>query len=241
MRVGLQVPNHGECNYAKRTHHRRQSRLGLEFARQYAADGWRVIATCRDPVRARALQSLDGRVERIALDVTDNLSIGTLVVTLGQTPIDVLLLNAAVHLQKDCALEELNEERWLLEFNVNVIAPTILARRLADNVARSDLRRIVAISSGSGSINNMKTGGNYAYRACKAALNASMRTLAFDLASRGITVVSVAPGHTRTDMGGTDAPYSAEDSVARVRGVIDRLAFKDSGNFLSRDGRPLPW
>ncbi|MSQ51036.1 MAG: SDR family oxidoreductase [Betaproteobacteria bacterium] len=215
--------------------------LGLEFARQYAADGWRVIATCRDPSRAHALQGLKGHVERVALDVTDNMSIGTLVGTLGQAPIDVLLLNAAVHLQKDCSLEELNEERWLLEFNVNVIAPLILARRLAGNVARSDLRRIVAISSGSGSINNMKTGGNYAYRTCKAALNASMKILAADLASRGITVVPIGPGHTRTDMGGANAPYTAEDSVARVRGAINRLTFKDSGTFLSRDGTPLPW
>ena len=215
--------------------------LGLEFARQYAADGWRIIATCRDPARAHALQGLKGAVEILALDVTDHLSIGTLVTALGSTPVDVLLLNAAVHLQKDCTLEELNEERWLLEFNVNVIAPVILARRLADNVARSDLRRIVAVSSGSGSIANTKTGGGHAYRAGKAALNMAMRILANDLASRNVTVVPVAPGHTRTEMGGPDAPYSAEDSVARVRGVIARLTFRDSGSFLSRDGTPLPW
>jgi NAD(P)-dependent dehydrogenase (short-subunit alcohol dehydrogenase family) len=215
--------------------------LGLEFARQYAADGWRVIATCRDPLSAHALQGIKGHVESLALDVTDNVSIGTLVTTLGATPIDVLLLNAAVHLQRDCTLEELNEERWLLEFNVNVIAPVVLARRLADNVARSDLRRIVAISSNSGSIANFKAGGGHAYRAGKAALNASMRILSFDLASRGITVVPIAPGHTRTDMGGPEAPYSADDSVRRVRGVIERLTFKESGNFLSRDGVPLPW
>jgi len=53
--------------------------------------------------------------------------------------------------------------------------------------------------------------------------------------------VPIAPGHTRTDMGGTDAPYAAEDSVARVRGVITALTFKDSGSLLSRDGAPLPW
>ncbi|MFM9969079.1 MAG: SDR family oxidoreductase [Burkholderiales bacterium] len=215
--------------------------LGLEFARQYAADGWRVLATCRDPSRALAVQGLKGQVEILALDVIDSLSIGTLVTSLGTAPIDVLLLNAGVHLQKDCTLDELNEERWLLELNVNVIAPTILARRLADNVARSDLRRIVASSSGSGSINNMKTGGNYAYRAGKAALNASMKVLANDLSTRGITVVPIGPGHTRTDMGGAEAPYSAEDTVSRVRGAIARLSFKDSGTFLSRDGAPLPW
>ena len=215
--------------------------LGLEFARQYAADGWRVIATCRNPGQARDLGGLEGRVEILALDVTDKHSVGALVDALGTSPIDVLLLNAGVHLQKDCSLEELDGERWQLEFHVNVIAPLMLARRLADHVARSDLRRIVAISSGSGSIQNMKTGGNHAYRSGKAALNASMKILAGDLASRGVTVVPIAPGHTRTDMGGSNAPYTAEDSVTRVRGAISRLTFNDSGAFLSRDGIPLPW
>ena len=215
--------------------------LGLEFARQYATDGWRVIATCRVPQRAHALQALKGEIEHHALDVTANMSIGTLITALGHAPVDLLLLNAGVHLQKDCTLDELDGERWLRELEVNVIAPLMLARRLADNITRSNLRRIVAISSGGGSIGNMKSGGNYAYRTGKAALNAAMKTLAFDLASRGITVVPIGPGHTRTDMGGVDAPHTAEDSVARVRGVIERLTFKDSGTFLSRDGAPLPW
>ena len=215
--------------------------LGLEFARQYAAEGWRVIACSREPSRAHALQALKGNIERHALDVTDNLSIGTLITSLGQAPIDVLLLNAGVHLQKDCSLDELNASLWLKEFEINTIAPLMLARRLADNVTRSDLRRVVAISSGSASLTNMKGGGNYAYRAGKAALNAGMRMLAADLAPRGITVVPIAPGHTRTDMGGAEAPYPVEDSVTRVRGAIARLTFKDSGSFLSRDGTPLPW
>ena len=215
--------------------------LGLEFARQYAADGWRVIATCREPLRAQALQALKGDIGRHALDVTDKLSIGTLVKELGQTPIDVLLLNAGVHLQKECTLDEVDGARWLRELEINTVAPLIVARGLADNVARSDLRRIVAISSGGGSISNMKSGGNYAYRSGKAALNAAMKTLAFDLAPRGITVVPIGPGHTRTDMGGAQAPYGTEDSVVRVRRVIEGLTFKDSGTFLSRDGAPLPW
>ena len=215
--------------------------LGLEFARQYLADNWRVIATCRDPANAPALHALKGGIELHAFEATDSRAIESLGAALAGTAIDVLLLNAGVHLQKDCTLEALDAGRWLRELEVNAIAPVILARRLADNVARSALRRIVAISSGSGSIHNMKGGGNTAYRAGKAALNASMKILAADLAPRGITVVPIAPGHTRTDMGGAEAPYAAEDSVTCVRGVIERLTFKDSGTFLSRDGAPLPW
>lgn len=215
--------------------------LGLEFARQYLAEGWQVIATCRNPAQAHTLQALKGKVDIHPLDVTDSRSIAALGAALAGMPIDVLLLNAGVHLQKDCRLDELDAGLWLQELQVNSIAPVILARYLAENVARSEWRRIVAISSGSGSVTGMKSGGNYAYRTGKAALNAAMKMLAADLAPRGITVVPIGPGHTRTDMGGAEAPYSAEDSVARVRGVIERLTFKDSGSFLSRDGATLPW
>jgi NAD(P)-dependent dehydrogenase (short-subunit alcohol dehydrogenase family) len=108
-------------------------------------------------------------------------------------------------------------------------------------VARSQQKRIVAISSGSGSITNAKQGGNYAYRSVKAALNMSMKVLAADFAPRGITVVPIAPGHTRTDMGGDAAPHSAEDSVRKVRATIAALRFEDSGAFFNRDGSKLPW
>jgi NAD(P)-dependent dehydrogenase (short-subunit alcohol dehydrogenase family) len=214
--------------------------LGFEFARQYAADGWRVIGTARNAGRAKQLASIPG-VEVHALDVTDAASIERLAHALTGQAIDVLLLNAAVHLQKDCSLETLDAAKWLEELNVNVIAPVMIARRLSDNVARSGLKRIVAISSGSGSITNASRSGGHAYRTGKAALNMAMKALAADLAPCGITVVPVAPGHTRTDMGGAEAPHSAEDSVAKVRAVIANLQFQDSGSFYNRDGTRLPW
>lgn len=215
--------------------------LGLEFTRQYLAEGASVIAACRDPGRATALRALKGALEILPLDVGSATSIQALGVALGNRPIDVLLLNAAVHLQKDCTLASLDAAKWLAEFEINTVAPVMLARALTDNVANSAGRKIVSISSGSGSITNLRDGGNYAYRAGKAATNAAMRMLSHDLAPRGIIVTSIAPGHTRTDMGGDNAPYSAEDSVARVRGVIARLTLKDSGAFLSRDGTITPW
>jgi NAD(P)-dependent dehydrogenase (short-subunit alcohol dehydrogenase family) len=214
--------------------------LGLEFARQYAADGWQVIGTCRNPAGATALSKLaNTRVE--SLDITDPARLERLAERLGNEPLDVLLLNAAVHLQKDNTLADLDPMRWLEELRVNVIAPVILARRLSENVARSHQKKIVAVSSGSGSITNMQRTGGHAYKSGKAALNMTMRVLASELKPRGITVVPVAPGHTRTDMGGAEAPYAAEDSVALVRKVIAGLRFEDSGTFFNRDGSRLPW
>ena len=215
--------------------------LGLELARQYAYDGWTVVATCREPERATELTALAGEVFIDSLDVTDAESIDALASKIEDSPIDVLVLNAAVHLQKDCTLEELDPQVWLDELRVNLVAPVMVARRFAENVAKSSQKRVVAISSGSGSTARTARGGNYAYRTGKAALNNAMKALALDLGSQRITVVPISPGHTFTDMGGPDARYSAADSIAKVRTTIAGLRFEDSGLFFNRDGTQLPW
>lgn len=215
--------------------------LGLEFARQYAADGWRVIASCPAPATAHELKRIAGRIETHALDVRDSAAIDALAAQLSGTAIDLLLLNAGLHLQKDCTLESLDADLWLQEMRVNVVAPIMVARRFAAHVARSREKRIVAMSSSLGSIAMLANGGNYAYRSGKAALNASLKMLSSDLMAQGITVVAVAPGLTRTDMGGPNALFSPEDSVANVRRTVAAVTFEDSGRFLSRDGSALPW
>ena len=215
--------------------------LGLELARQYASDGWTVVATCREPVRATELKALTGDVSIALLDVTDAESFDALAANIEGLPIDVLILNAGLNLQKDCTLEDLDPQIWLDELRVNLVAPVMVARRFVGNVARSSQKRIVAISSGSGSTARTARGGNYAYRAGKAALNNAMKVLALDLESQRITVVPIAPGHTSTDMGGPNARYSAADSIARVRTTIAGLRFEDSGLFFKRDGSLLPW
>jgi NAD(P)-dependent dehydrogenase (short-subunit alcohol dehydrogenase family) len=121
------------------------------------------------------------------------------------------------------------------------MAPLRLAAAFTPHVARSDLKRIVAISSGAGSVSNTKFGDDYAYRSSKAGLNAVMRILSFELAPQGITILSIGPGHTITDMGGPDARFTAEDSVTRVRAVIAGLSFADNGRYVSRDGEDIPW
>ena len=112
---------------------------------------------------------------------------------------------------------------------------------LVENVARADNGRMVTISSMLGSMAMNDSGGLYAYRASKAGVNAIMKSMAIDLAERGVIAIALHPGWVRTDMGGPEAPLDVETSIRGMRSVIDGLRLQDSGEFLSWDGSKLPW
>jgi NAD(P)-dependent dehydrogenase (short-subunit alcohol dehydrogenase family) len=120
------------------------------------------------------------------------------------------------------------------------MAPMKMAEALVDHVAASTRKTIIAISSVEGSIERSR-GGIYAYRTSKAALNMLMRTLARDLAGRGIVTAAFCPGWIRTRMGGANAPLEAPPSIAGVRRVIDSLTPELSGRFWLWSGENLPW
>src|SRR3954469_8155196 len=111
----------------------------------------------------------------------------------------------------------------------------------AEHIARSQRKLIVTITSGMGSLTDNTSGGSIAYRTSKAAVNMAMRSVAADLASRGITCVVINPGWVRTAMGGASAPLTPEESAAAMRRLIGRLRPKDSGKFFNHDGREHPW
>jgi NAD(P)-dependent dehydrogenase (short-subunit alcohol dehydrogenase family) len=211
--------------------------IGLELARQYAGDGWQVIAGCRDPAAAAELRALAGEIRIEALDVGDDGQIAGLAKRLGDQPIDILINNAGVYGSSsgsDTAL-------WLDVLRVNSIGPLHLAERLAENVARSKRRLIASLTSGMGSIAQNDGGGYVIYRSSKAALNMAMRSLAAELRPRKVAVVVVSPGWVRTDMGGSSAPLSPQESVAAMRRLFDGVELADSGKFFDRDGSEIPW
>ena len=225
--------------------------LGLELARQYAADDWRVLACSRDP-EAGPLQALESEypaVSRHALEVTDASSVGTLAASLRDMSIDVLLNVAGVmHRRVPSAegtstspLGPLDYDDWLRVLAVNVLGPARVTEALLENVAAGEQKKIVTLSSELGSMAGNEGGGLYAYRSSKAAVNAVMKSMANDLASRGIIAIPMHPGWVRTDMGGPKAPLSPEESAAGMRGVIAGLTLADSGRFLQWDGQELPW
>jgi NAD(P)-dependent dehydrogenase (short-subunit alcohol dehydrogenase family) len=219
--------------------------LGLEFTRQYAAEGWQVFAACRAPDSAQELQRLaaesGGQIRVLGLDVTDTASVRAAAAELKGQAIDLLLNNAGVGSPRDQRIGSLDYVAWAKVLDANTLGPMRVAEAFVENVANSVLRQIVTITSGMGSLEDNTSGGAYAYRSSKAAVNMVVRSLALDLASRGITCVVMNPGWVRTDMGGTGGKLSPAESIKALRFVIASLKPEDSGKFLNYNGNPYPW
>lgn len=223
--------------------------LGLEFARSYAREGWRVIATCRDPSAAHDLKTVSGDVRIHALDITDTGSAKALAAELAGEPIDVLINNAGIHGHRDAkaSFGDIDVEAWVEVFRVNAVAPLKVTEAFLPNVLAGKEKKIVFISSRAGSIAERgslphhKTGGPYAYRSSKSALNCVAKALAFDLRGQGVTVVILHPGWVKTETGGWDAPMDPSASVAGMRQVIGSSTPSDNGVFRNFDGALIPW
>jgi NAD(P)-dependent dehydrogenase (short-subunit alcohol dehydrogenase family) len=227
--------------------------LGLELARQYAAAGWRVLACARRPDAAAELNEVadasGGRVSAHPLDVADHGQIEALARQLRGVPIDVLLNCAGVMGRESFAdkgmtiqcFGQTDYDDWMHTLRVNVFGPMKMAEAFADNVAASEQKKIVTLTSIVGSIGQNTFGGLYAYRSSKAAANCVMKSMALDLKRRGIIAVPMHPGWVRTDIGGPRGDLDAATSVAGLRSVIAGLTPASAGRFLQWDGRELPW
>ncbi|MEO8558186.1 MAG: SDR family oxidoreductase [Rhodospirillales bacterium] len=215
--------------------------IGLEFSRQYAAHGWKVLAACRNLAGATELNKLTGDVSLFALDVDDDNSIEQLAERLKGMPIDVLINNAGVAGREAGALGSISSAAFMDVLRTNTVAPVKMAEAFADNVAASKERKLVAITSRLGSIELNDGGGMYAYRASKAALNAGWKSLSLDLKSKKIICAVFHPGWVQTDMGGKNAAVTPKDSVAGMSKVIAGLKSSDNGKFYNYDGVALAW
>lgn len=219
--------------------------IGLEFCRQYLAKKYKVYACCRAPESAPALLSLkQHNPEQLhiePLDVTNETMRGSFSRILGEQPIDILIHNAGVYGPRDASIGNVSEKDWINTFQVNTIAPLLLTQLLIKNVLRSEEKKIILVSSKMGSIYDNSSGGNYIYRSSKSALNAIGKSLAHDLLDHKISVAVVHPGWVQTDMGGSDATLTSEESVHGLANVIEQLNIKNSGQFLNYDGLVIPW
>jgi len=215
--------------------------LGLEFTRQYAADGWTIIATCRDPFDPGELARIEGDIQVHGLDVTNHPQVDRLADDLNGTQIDVLINNAGIYGPRDYDPETIDYAAWEEVMRVNTFAPVKVTATFADHVAQGQHMTIVTVTSKMGSIADNTSGGAYIYRSSKAALNSAMRSLAVDISGRDVVVVVVHPGWVQTDMGGPSGLITPTESVSGMRNVIAGLTRADSGKFFNYDGSIIPW
>jgi NAD(P)-dependent dehydrogenase (short-subunit alcohol dehydrogenase family) len=206
--------------------------LGRELARQYAADGWRVIGTVRKPVA--------GLAESVTLDVARTAEARRLPSQLAGVPIDVLFCNAGVIGKRGNRFGSFDYADWEQVLRVNLLGAAAVIEALVENVAASERKTVCVMSSRLGSISET-AGETLPYSTSKAALNLLAKGLAATLAPRGIVVVALSPGWVRTDMGGESAPLTPQASVQGLRRVIAGLRPQDSGKFIAHDGAPIPW
>ncbi|WP_455367086.1 SDR family oxidoreductase [Kaarinaea lacus] len=220
--------------------------LGLEWTRQYARDAWRVFATCRHPEQASELRALADQFDNVTihrLDVTRAEELSAIKKDLADESIDVLVNNAGVYHEQwgQDPLGRINYADWQHTLAVNTLGPMRVSEALIDNVTRSATKLIVSITSHMGSIADITSGNDYAYRSSKAALNAAMKGLSNEVMERGVGVLLLHPGWVRTRMGGDSAPLSTQQSVDGMRKLVDKFTLSQSGTFIRYDGAVMPW
>ncbi len=224
--------------------------LGLEFSRQYAAAGWNVIATCRNPKKAKELQLLAEEYNQVAvekMDVTSQPEVDFVADTYHDQPIDVLLNNAGIYgtLEKQ-ALGTFDFEELKRVFDVNTIGSLRVSAAFIGNVIASDQKKIISLGGGMGTptIGSM-FGGHYFMKMSKAAHLSAMGTLQADLDDTGIIVTMISPGRVDTqlmrDSGWTGKAISAEKSAGLVMALIARLEPEMKGRLVMYNGTIIPW
>ena len=230
--------------------------LGLEFARQLAAEGDEVVATARHPKTADDLNKLattsGGRVTVVRLDVGDPSDIESAALHVGERfdAVDVLINNAGIWTAPDQAdrassgpLAELRPDAVTEVLRINAVGPLAVTQALAPRLAAARRAVVLNISSWLGSLEGAARQGrsNLAYGMSKAALNMLTLRLAAELAGQGTIVVSMSPGWVATDMGGPSAPLEPPESVKGMLNVLDALTPAQSGSFLDHAGAVMPW
>lgn len=221
--------------------------LGLEFARQWLERGHHVFALARRPEGSDGLAGLarahDGRLHTAPCDVVDDRSVERARERAGSTweALEVILNNAGTYGPRDEALEEIDFDEIRRVYEVNTLGPMRVTRAFLPLLRRGREPRLVHLTSLMGSVADNGSGGSWAYRLSKTALNMASRNMAVQLKEEGIPSVVIHPGWVRTEMGGPAAPLSAEESVRAMIETIDDLSMEQSGAFLDREGQPVPW
>ena len=208
--------------------------VGLALAQHYHREGWQVIGVCRS-----ASAELADVAERVieGIDVTREADVAGLAEALDGTRLDLLINNAG--LLRDEQLGEIDFDTIREQMEINAYAPLRVAEALLPCLGEGS--KIANITSRMGSIADNDSGGRYGYRASKAALNAFGKSLAMDLAPRGIAVAQLHPGYVQTRMVNFGGLISPDEAAAGIAARIEALSLETSGGFWHSNGEPLPW
>lgn len=216
--------------------------IGLEFARQYAQAGDRVLATYRKREDADTLHALGA--EPLPLDVTDAAAIAQLEQRLAPERLDVVVLNAGVYGPRTQGIEDGIEAVTMAQFDTvmhtNVWGPMQLIGATAPAL-RAARGKLALISSRMGSVALMTDSSGWLYRASKAAANALLRAASLELGAQGVVCMAFHPGWVKTDLGGAGAQLEAATSVSGMRRVIAAANDSHNGKFLNYTGAQLDW
>lgn len=242
--------------------------MGLEYARQYAAEGWTVFAGVRKPERAEALNAIAAEYDAVSvmpLDVSDQASVDAFAAAIGEQPIDVLLSNAShmIDLSRQ-SFEGADVDAFAYTFEVNAIGPFRLARAFIDNVRASEQKKMMFMGSTAGSTGSLQPPVMlFGYCPAKAALHSMVRGMHLNLSPEGITVGLLEPGVVDTQgfadvKPGERAPYGMDmvvklldegvlsmatpaEAVTALRARIADMTPEQGGILTATDGSTISW
>ena len=216
--------------------------LGLAMAAEYLRRGWRVIATARatstDQLR-RMAEASHGALEVETVDITIPEQVAALRARLGDRRIDVLFVNAGVKNDDRETIGDVSTEEFVRVMVTNSLSPMRVIEALQDLVPPTGT--IGVMSSGQGSLTNNTNGKFEVYRGSKAALNMFMRSFAARHAGDTRTLLLMAPGWVRTDLGGPEARLSIEESIPNLLNTMEAHAGRPGLHYLDYLGRVVPW
>jgi NAD(P)-dependent dehydrogenase (short-subunit alcohol dehydrogenase family) len=210
--------------------------IGHELARQYLADGWRVIATARKADDCAALAALGA--ETHVLDVNNVEAVAGLGWKLDGERLDVAILNAGVYGPREDGFPLQTDFDTVM--HTNVLAAMRLLPVVAPMVAAAG-GKLAVMSSRMGSLSERHSAIGSLYRASKAALNSVLVDTALTFGQQGATCVALHPGWVRTDMGGSGADLDPADSASGIRATLAGLPASEQAVFVAYDGQHIGW